>query len=128
MVSFGADLPTTPDQTTTPNDNYKVVPDNMRYEAMKKEGQVPNFKNYQRRGFSMITNPFPGNKGFEPPHVHERRFDLPPINFELRSNFRNTQNAPKIKNYAKRNELWKVSEVPESLVYDPKTEYVKGDR
>lgn len=42
---------------------------------------------------------------------------MPPVNFEIQSRHRDTSHGPSIPKYAKRPELWKVLDLPDSQIY-----------
>lgn len=76
-----------------------------------------NFGKLGERKYVFETSPFPGQSGFEPAHANDRRFDLPPVRFEMQSRHRDTSHGPLIEKYAKRTELWKVIDLPDSQIY-----------
>jgi hypothetical protein len=74
--------------------------------------------NQQPKVSMFSKSPYPGMKDFQTPNANEARFDLPPLNFEMKSNHRNTSLGPKLANYAERGELWVVKDLPDSHIYN----------
>ena len=94
---------------------FRIVPDEKRYYNMKKQGVFNiKFEKQKERKFCFSQNPFPGDGRFEPPKAHEKQFDLPPVNIEMISKYRNTSVAPRLKSYSQRKELWPVQDLPDS--------------
>lgn len=89
------------------------------YHERRKFGrEVPNFSVGAKKVNCFEKNPFPGQEGFFNGSAHERRFDLPDLDFEVRSVYRNSKNGPELKNYAKRKLHWKEeSDLPDQNYY-----------
>ena len=97
---------------------FKCIPDDMRYEFKQRMyHQVADFEKQLNRDFALMKSPFPADSRFSPPNAHEKRFDLPDINIEIRSQNRNTKNVPTLANYSKRKELFKPLDLPDSQIY-----------
>jgi hypothetical protein len=73
----------TPSTEKEGSHGYKVVPLDQRYENAEPGKSILHFEKYADRKFIFETSPYPGDGKFEPAHAHPRRFDMPPVNFEI---------------------------------------------